>query len=158
RPGSTLQLPGVRILRGARQRRIPSPPIIVRMGAGPTRVVLTDDDVLLREGLAGLLQRSGFLVVGQAGSAGELLELVRRQQPDLATVDIRMPPTHTSEGLDAASAIRRELPDVAIVVLTAHVQVEPASELLASGMRTGYLLKTRITDVDEFIDTVRRIV
>jgi DNA-binding NarL/FixJ family response regulator len=121
-------------------------------------VVLADDDVLLREGLAGLLERSGFEVVGQSGTATELIALVREHRPDLAIVDIRMPPTHTSEGLDAASSIREEFPDMAIVVLTAHVQVERATELLAGGHRSGYLLKTRVTDVDEFIETLERIV
>jgi serine/threonine-protein kinase PknK len=121
-------------------------------------VVLADDDVLLREGLAGLLARSGFDVVGQCGTGAELIALVREHRPDLAIVDIRMPPTHTSEGLDAASSIREEFPDTAIVVLTAHVQVERATELLAGGARSGYLLKTRVTDVDEFIATLERIV
>ena len=121
-------------------------------------MVLADDDVLLREGLAGLLERSGFEVVGQSGTATELIALVREHRPDLAIVDIRMPPTHTSEGLDAASSIREEFPDMAIVVLTAHVQVERATELLAGGHRSGYLLKTRVTDVDEFIETLERIV
>jgi DNA-binding NarL/FixJ family response regulator len=120
--------------------------------------VLADDDVLLREGLAGLLERSGFEVVGQAGTPSELIALVRDERPELAIVDIRMPPTHTSEGLDAASSIREEFPDTAIVVLTAHVQVEAATELLASGERSGYLLKSRVTDVDEFIETLERIV
>jgi DNA-binding NarL/FixJ family response regulator len=120
--------------------------------------VLADDDVLLREGLAGLLERSGFEVVGQAGTPSELIALVRDERPELAIVDIRMPPTYTSEGLDAASSIREEFPDTAIVVLTAHVQVEPATELLASGERSGYLLKSRVTDVDEFIETLERIV
>jgi serine/threonine-protein kinase PknK len=128
------------------------------MGPNQTRIVLADDDVLLREGLAGLLERSGFEVVGQAGTGWELLALVREQRPDLAIVDIRMPPTHTSEGLDAAASIRAEFPETAIVVLTAHVQVERATDLLASGERSGYLLKTRITDVDEFIETLERIV
>jgi DNA-binding NarL/FixJ family response regulator len=123
-----------------------------------TRVVLADDDVLLREGRAGLLERSGFEVVGQAGNSSELIALVRDERPELAIVDIRMPPTHTSEGLDAASSIREEFPDTAIVVLTAHVQVERATELLASGERSGYLLKSRVTDVDDFIDTLERIV
>jgi DNA-binding NarL/FixJ family response regulator len=123
-----------------------------------TRVVLADDDVLLREGLAGLLERSGFEVVGQSGTPSELIELVRELRPDLALIDIRMPPTHTSEGLDAAAAIREELPETAIVVLTAHVQVERATELLASGERSGYLLKSRVTDVDEFVQTLERIV
>ena len=121
-------------------------------------MVLADDDVLLREGLAGLLERSGLEVVGQSGDASELLELVRDLRPDLAIVDIRMPPTHTSEGLEAASQIREAFPDTAIVVLTAHVQVERATELLAGGQRSGYLLKTRVTDVDEFIETLERIV
>ncbi len=105
-----------------------------------------------------MLERSGFEVVGQAGTADELLAIVRRQRPDLAVVDIRMPPSYTSEGLDAAAAIREELPDTAIVVLTQHVQVERATELLESGGRSGYLLKSRITDVEEFIETVERIV
>ncbi len=121
-------------------------------------MVLADDDVLLREGLASLLERSDFEVVGQGGTAEELLGIVRRQRPDLAVIDIRMPPSYTSEGLDAAAAIREELPDTAIVVLTLHVQVERATELLESGGRSGYLLKSRITDVEEFIETLERIV
>jgi DNA-binding NarL/FixJ family response regulator len=121
-------------------------------------VVLADDDVLLREGLAGLLERSGFEVVGQGGTADELIGQVRDHEPELAIVDIRMPPTHTNEGLEAASAIRKEFPEMAIVVLTAHVQVDRATELLEGGQRSGYLLKTRVTDVDEFIDTLERIV
>jgi DNA-binding NarL/FixJ family response regulator len=128
------------------------------VSADGTRVVLADDDVLLREGLAGLLERSGFEVVGQCGTAADLMELVREHRPELAIVDIRMPPTHTNEGLDAAASIREDFPDTAIVVLTAHVQVERATDLLSSGQRSGYLLKTRITDVDEFIDTLERIV
>ena len=121
-------------------------------------MVLADDDVLLREGLSGLLERSGFEVVGQAGTPSALIALVSELRPDLAIVDIRMPPTHTSEGLDAAASIREQFPDTAIVVLTAHVQVERAAELLAGGRRVGYLLKTRVTDVDEFIATLERIV
>jgi DNA-binding NarL/FixJ family response regulator len=123
-----------------------------------TRVVLADDDVLLREGLAGLLERAGFDVVGQSGNATELIELVREQRPDLAIIDIRMPPNHTSEGLEAARVIREELPETAILVLSAHVQVEQATDLLASGERSGYLLKSRVTDVDEFTETLERIV
>ena len=121
-------------------------------------MVLADDEVLLREGLAGLLESSGFEVVGQTGTGPELIELARELDPELAIVDIRMPPTYTTEGLDAASAIREELPDTAIVVLTAHVQVERATELLSGGHRVGYLLKTRVADVEEFIDTLWRIV
>jgi DNA-binding NarL/FixJ family response regulator len=122
-----------------------------------TRVVLADDDVLLREGLASLLDRSGCEVVGQAGDATELLELVRGHQPDLVIVDIRMPPDHETEGLDAARVIRAEHPQIGILVLSAHVAVEEAMELLASGVRTGYLLKTRVTDVTHFLESLDRI-
>src|SRR3954451_15836358 len=121
------------------------------------RIVLADDDVLLREGLSSLLERSGFEVVGQAGDGSELLQLVRELAPDLAIVDIRMPPTHSTEGLQAAQAIREEFPEIGILVLSAHAEVEHAMELLAGGQRIGYLLKSRVTDVDEFIDTVERI-
>ena len=121
-------------------------------------MVLADDDVLLREGLAGLLERSGFEIVGQGGDASELIALVREHRPELAIVDIRMPPSHTSEGLEAARVIRQEVPETAILVLSAHVQVEQATDLLASGERSGYLLKSRVTDVDEFIETLERIV
>jgi DNA-binding NarL/FixJ family response regulator len=123
-----------------------------------TRVVLADDDVLLREGLAGLLERSGFEIVGQCGDASELIALVREHRPDLAVVDIRMPPSHSSEGLEAARVIREEFPQTAILVLSAHVEVEQATDLLASGERSGYLLKSRVTDVDEFVETLERIV
>jgi DNA-binding NarL/FixJ family response regulator len=128
------------------------------VAANRTRVVLADDDVLLREGLAGLLERSGYEAVGQGGDAAEMVALVREHRPELAIVDIRMPPSHTSEGLDAARVIREELPETAILVLSAHVQVEEATDLLASGERSGYLLKSRVTDVDEFIETLERIV
>jgi DNA-binding NarL/FixJ family response regulator len=121
------------------------------------RVVLADDDILLREGVASLLERSRFDVVGQALDGSELLALVRERKPDLVLVDIRMPPSHSTEGLDAALVIRRELPETGIVVLSAHVEVEHAMELLASGRRTGYLLKSRVTDVDEFIETLERV-
>jgi DNA-binding NarL/FixJ family response regulator len=120
-------------------------------------VALADDDVLLREGLASLLERSGFEVVGQAGDAGQLLELVRAHAPDLAIVDIRMPPSHGTEGLDAAHIVRDEQPDVGIVVLSAHVEVEHAKDLLASGHGIGYLLKTRVTDVADFLDSLERV-
>jgi DNA-binding NarL/FixJ family response regulator len=121
------------------------------------RVVLADDDVLLREGLASLLDRSGFDVVGQAGDGAELLALVRATVPEVAIIDIRMPPAYVTEGLDAARVIREELPDTAIIVLSAHVEVDEAMELLAGGERLGYLLKSRVTDVAQFIDTVERI-
>jgi DNA-binding NarL/FixJ family response regulator len=126
--------------------------------ATATRVVLADDDVLLREGLAGLLQRSGFEIVDQAGNASALLAIVRKHKPELVIVDIRMPPTQTTEGLDAARTIREELPETAVVVLSAHVEVEHATDLIASGERTGYLLKSRVTDVDDFVETLERIV
>jgi DNA-binding NarL/FixJ family response regulator len=122
------------------------------------RVVIADDEVLLREGLASLLDRAGFDVVGQGGDAEELVALVRQHKPDLAIVDIRMPPTHTTEGLAAARTIRDELPETAILVLSAHVEVEHAMDLLASGERSGYLLKSRVTDVNEFVETLERIV
>jgi serine/threonine-protein kinase PknK len=122
-----------------------------------TRIALADDDILLREGLASLLERSGFEVVGQAGDASELLNLVREREPDLVIVDIRMPPAHATEGLDVARVIRSEFPDAGILVLSAHVEVEDAMELLASGRRIGYLLKSRVTDVADFIETVERI-
>ena len=128
------------------------------MSTSPTRVVLADDDVLLREGLAGLLQRAGFDVVAQTDSGPELVSLVREHRPDLAIVDIRMPPGHSVEGLEAARAIREELPETAILVLSAHVEVEQATDLLASGERSGYLLKSRVTDVEDFTETLERIV
>ncbi|GBE65850.1 DNA-binding response regulator [Mycobacterium sp. MFM001] len=123
----------------------------------PLRAVVADDETLLREGLTSLLDRSGFAVVGQAGNAVELLDLVRDQAPDVVVVDIRMPPTHTTEGLDAARTIREELPDTGILVLSAHVDIEHAMELLAGGRGIGYLLKSRVTDVGEFVDTLQRI-
>ena len=121
------------------------------------RVVVAEDDVLLREGLASLLERSGFEVAGQTDNGQELVELVRGEEPDFVLVDIRMPPTHTTEGLEAAQAIREEFPEIGILVLSAHVEVEQAMELLASGQRIGYLLKSRVTDVDEFLETIDRI-
>jgi DNA-binding NarL/FixJ family response regulator len=122
-----------------------------------TRVVLADDDVLLREGIASLLERSSFEVVGQAGDAAGLIDLVRDREPSLIVVDIRMPPNHSTEGLAAARAIRAEFPQTAILVLSAYADVEHAMELLASGQGIGYLLKSRVTDVDEFIDALGRI-
>lgn len=122
-----------------------------------TRVVLADDDVLLRAGLASLLEGAGFEVVGQADDGEQLLNLVRAMTPDLVVTDIRMPPTNTSEGLDAARRIRQELPDTAIMVLSAHVAVDDAMDLLAAGDRIGYLLKSRITDVADFIDSLERV-
>jgi DNA-binding NarL/FixJ family response regulator len=124
----------------------------------PVRVVLADDDVLLREGLASLLEHSGFEVAGQTDNPRELVELVREHRPELAIVDIRMPPTHTTEGLDAARQLRETAPDTAILVLSAHAEVEHAMDLIGSGERSGYLLKSRVTDVDDFVETLERIV
>jgi serine/threonine-protein kinase PknK len=123
----------------------------------PVTLVIADDDVLLREGLASMLGGAGFAVVGQAGDGMDLIAVAREQRPDLALIDIRMPPTHTTEGLDAARVIREELPEIGILVLSAHVEVEHAMALLSSGRRTGYLLKGRVTDVDDFIETLDRI-
>jgi serine/threonine-protein kinase PknK len=131
---------------------------IVEAQAGTrSRVVVADDDVLLREGLASLLERSDFQVAGQAGNADELVELVRIHEPDLVIVDIRMPPTHSTEGLVAAHTIREEFPEIGILVLSAHVEIEEATELLATGDRIGYLLKGRVLDVDEFVESLKRI-
>jgi DNA-binding NarL/FixJ family response regulator len=121
------------------------------------RIVVADDDVLLREGLAGLLERSGFEIVGRAGDATELLRVVRDHEPDLVIVDIRMPPRQETEGLEAARVIRRELPAVGILLLSAHAEVAEAMELLATGRGIGYVLKSRITKVDDFIETVDRV-
>lgn len=123
----------------------------------PLRLTIADDDVLLREGLASLLTSAGIEVIGQAGDADGLLALVAEHRPDVAIVDIRMPPTHTAEGLDAALRIRREYPDVAILLLSAHVDVDHALELLDGGRGVGYLLKSRVTDVADFVETVQRI-
>jgi DNA-binding NarL/FixJ family response regulator len=123
----------------------------------PRRLIVADDDVLLREGLASLLTSSGFEVIAQAGDGAELLSRVRARRPDVVVVDIRMPPTRTTEGLAAARVIRDELPDTAILVLSAHVEVEHAMELLASGQGIGYLLKSRVADVDELVESLRRI-
>jgi DNA-binding NarL/FixJ family response regulator len=121
------------------------------------RVVVAEDDVLLREGLASLLERSGYEVAGQAGDGTQLLALARETGPDLVVADIRMPPTHTTEGLEAAQAIRQELPETAILMLSAYVEVQHAMELLAGGGGIGYLLKSRIADVEEFLDALQRI-
>jgi DNA-binding NarL/FixJ family response regulator len=121
------------------------------------RVVLAEDDVLLREGLASLFERSGFEVVGQASDSAQLLALVRETVPDLVVADIRMPPSHTTEGLEAGKAIRAEWPEIAILLVSAYADVEHAMELLASGRAIGYLLKSRVTNVEDFLDTVQRV-
>jgi DNA-binding NarL/FixJ family response regulator len=121
------------------------------------RVVVADDDVLLREGIAQLLERSGFEIAGRVGDAEELLRTVHSEKPDLVIVDIRMPPRHETEGLDAARVIRRELPEVGILVLSAHVELADAMELLAGGQRVGYVLKAHVAKVRDFIETVESV-
>jgi DNA-binding NarL/FixJ family response regulator len=126
-------------------------------GATPRRIIVADDDVLLREGIVSLIERAGHRVVGQAGDGEELVGLVRELRPELIVIDIRMPPDHTTEGLQAARTVRQEFPAVAILVLSAHVEAEEAMELLAGGHAIGYLLKSRVTDVADFIDSVERV-
>jgi DNA-binding NarL/FixJ family response regulator len=122
------------------------------------RVVLAEDSVLLREGIARLLEDSGFEVVGRAGDADELLRKVRAHQPDVAIVDIKMPPTHTDEGLRAARTIRAEHPGTAVLVLSQYVEEDYAMDLLAgSAEGVGYVLKDRVADIDRFLDAIRRV-
>jgi DNA-binding NarL/FixJ family response regulator len=122
------------------------------------RVVIGEDSVLLREGVAALLEEAGFDVVGRAGDGEDLLRKVRAHKPDVALIDIRMPPTHTDEGLVAARAIRRELPGIGVLVLSQYVEEAYAMDLLAdSAEGVGYLLKDRVADVDRFLDAVRRV-
>jgi DNA-binding NarL/FixJ family response regulator len=123
------------------------------------RLVLADDSLLLREGIARLLTESGFEIVGQAGGAEDLLAAVRRHRPDVAIIDIRMPPDHTDEGLRAAEAIRAEHgTEVGILVLSQYVEASFALRLVADGAGgVGYLLKDRVDDLDDFADAIRRI-
>jgi serine/threonine-protein kinase PknK len=123
---------------------------------GP-RVIVAEDDVLMREGLASLLERGGYEVVGQARDGSELVRLVGEHRPDLAVIDVRMPPDHRTEGLEAAHVIREQFPETAILILSAHVDVAHAMTLLASGRGSGYLLKSRIAELDEFLDAVGRV-
>jgi DNA-binding NarL/FixJ family response regulator len=112
--------------------------------------------VLLREGLASLVERHGFEVAGCAGDAKTLLELAAEHAPDVAVVDIRMPPTYTTEGIDAALELRRRHPGVGVLVLSAHVEVDSAMELMSGSGGVGYLLKSRVMEVDEFLDAIER--
>jgi DNA-binding NarL/FixJ family response regulator len=122
------------------------------------RVVVADDSTLLREGVVRLLEEAGLEVVGQAADGEELLRKVRAHKPDVAIVDVRMPPTHTDEGLRAAREIRAELPEVSVLVLSQYVEVTYARELLAdSAEGLGYLLKDRVADVGALTDAVRRV-
>ncbi|WP_405147387.1 response regulator transcription factor [Sphaerisporangium sp. NBC_01403] len=122
-----------------------------------TRIALAEDDVLLREGIASLLEGLGYDVVCQAGDAAELLASIREHRPEIVIIDIRMPPTCTTEGLDAAREIRERFPEAGLLLLSAHVEVEHAMGLLATGHRVGYLLKNRVTSVDGFVETIERI-
>jgi len=122
------------------------------------RVVIGDDAVLLREGIAQLLSRHGFDVVAQAGDGDDVLRKTRAHKPDLVLVDIRMPPTHTDEGIRAALSIKEEMPDIGVVVLSQYVQEAYAMQLLGGGADgLGYLLKDRVTDIDSFAESLRRV-
>ena len=119
--------------------------------------MIADDEVLLREGIASLLASEGYEVIGQAGDPAALLAEVRGKAPELAIVDIRMPPTHTTEGLDAAREIRAGFPEVGLLLLSAHVEVETALDLLQGGTKIGYLLKSRVMRVADLLDALERI-
>ena len=122
------------------------------------RVIVADDSVLLREGLVRLLEESGFEVVGQAGDGEELMRKAKAHKPDIAIIDIRMPPTHTDEGLRAAIAIRQAMPDTSVMVLSEYLEEEYALELVADDAAgVGYLLKSRVADLDRFAEAVRRV-
>ena len=122
------------------------------------RVVVADDSVLLREGVVRLLEENGFEVVGQAGDAEDLIRKVRAHKPDVAVVDIRMPPTNTDDGLRAALEIRAELPDTGVLVLSQYVEEGYALDLVGeSAGGVGYLLKDRVADVERFVDSVKRV-
>ena len=122
------------------------------------RVVLADDTMLLREGVALLLGQAGFDVVGQAGTAEEIVESVKANKPEAAIVDLRMPPTHTDEGIQAALTIRRDHPGTGVLVLSQHADVGLAMKLLADGADgIGYLLKDRVADIEDFADAIRRV-
>ena len=121
------------------------------------RVVIAEDTVLLREGLAGLLEDDGHDVVGRAGDADVLLALVAEHEPDLAIVDVRMPPDYDDEGTQAAATIRRTHPETAVLVLSQHIETRHVVELVAAGGGFGYLLKDRVLDVDEFLEAIQRV-
>ena len=122
------------------------------------RVVLADDSLLLREGIARLLTENDFEIVAQAGDAEDLLRKVNAHKPDIAIIDVRMPPTHTDEGLRAAAEIRERFPSVGVLVLSQYVEERYAMELLQdSAEGIGYLLKDRVADLDRFVEAVRRV-
>ena len=121
------------------------------------RIVIAEDTVLLREGIAGLLEDAGHEVVGRAGDADTLLALVGEHAPDLAVVDVRMPPEYDDEGTQAAATIRRDHQQTAVLVLSQHIETRHVVELVAAGGGFGYLLKDRVLDVDDFLDAARRV-
>src|SRR5262249_3718595 len=121
------------------------------------RIAVADDDVLVREGIVSMLRGSGYDVIGQAGDAATLEAVVREDEPELGVLGIRRPPTTTLEGLDAARAIRAEFPDIGILLLSAHVEIETAIDLLQGGERIGYLLKSRVTRADDVVEALERI-
>jgi DNA-binding NarL/FixJ family response regulator len=121
------------------------------------RVVVADDDILLREGISSVLRNGGYEVVGDAGDPVALDEAVRATKPDLVVIDIRMPPTNTFEGIDAARSIRSEFPEIGILLLSAHVEIETALDLLEDGNRVGYLLKSRVMRAADVVDALERI-
>ena len=121
------------------------------------RIVIAEDTVLLREGLAGLLEDAGHEVVARVGDAEALLAVVSEHEPDLAVVDVRMPPNYEDEGMRAAATIRQSHPGTAVLVLSQHIETRHALELVAAGGGFGYLLKDRVLDVDDFLDAARRV-
>jgi DNA-binding NarL/FixJ family response regulator len=122
------------------------------------RVVIADDSLLVREGIASLLRRAGFDAVGEAATGDDVVDLVDAHAPDVAIVDVRMPPTHTDEGLRAARAIRERHPATGILILSQHVEVGIAMRALAETPHgLGYLLKERVTDIEDFVGTLRRV-
>ncbi len=120
------------------------------------RIVIAEDTVLLREGLAGLLEDAGHEVVARVGDAGALMAVVSEHEPDLAVVDVRMPPDYEAEGMRAAADIRRDHPHTAVLVLSQHVETRHALELVGAG-GFGYLLKQRVLEVDDFLEAARRV-
>ncbi len=136
-------------------------PTMVSTTGEPSRlghtVVVADDDVLVRKGVVSLLDEAGYGVLGEADTAPALVAMVHALLPDLVVVDIRMPPTNTWEGIDAARAIRERQPEVGILLLSAHIELETATDLLSSGQRIGYLLKSRVTQVGDLVDALERI-
>jgi DNA-binding NarL/FixJ family response regulator len=122
-----------------------------------SRVVVADDDVLLRAGISSVLTEAGYDVVGQVGDPDALTEAVRTHRPELAVVDIRMPPTQTSEGIDVARTIRADFPTIGILLLSAHVELDTAMDLLGDNERIGYLLKSRVTRITDLVDALERI-